>query len=281
MTTKRPEVPAPPQSARPSPARVAKYLVSLIIVLFLAAVAAQAVTIIGPGERGVLLRWGAVTGTVFNEGLSFKLPIAETVDTMDVKTSKIETQASAASKDLQVVTSTIALNVRVRPEQVVWLRQNIGLDYRSKIIDPAIQEAIKAATAQFTAEELITKRPLVREQMKINLQEKLDSLSGGSVAVEEFNVIDFDFSEEFNRAIESKVTAEQLALKAERDLDRIKIEAQQKIEQAKAEAESLRIQSAALRDNPDILQLRWIEKWNGNLPQYLGDSEGIILSLPK
>ncbi|MBI4020988.1 MAG: prohibitin family protein [Candidatus Aenigmarchaeota archaeon] len=259
----------------------ARHIGLVIGVIILLVIAAQAIVIIEPGERGILLQWGRVTGTVFNEGLSFKFPIAETVDVMDVKTLKLETEASAASKDLQIVTSTIALNFRVKPESAIWLRQNIGLDYQFKVIDPAIQESIKAATAQFTAEELITKRPVVREQMKLNLQEKLSTLSGNSIFVEDFNIINFDFSDEFNRAIESKVTAEQLALKAERDLERIKTEAQQKIEQAKAEAESIRIQSEALKENADILQLRWIEKWNGNLPQYLGNSEGIILSLPK
>ena len=139
-----------------------------------------------------------------------------------------------------------------------------------------IQEAIKAATAKFTAEELITKRALVREQMKINLVEKLFALGGNSFIVEEFNVVNFDFSAEFNSAIEAKVTAAQQALKAERDLDRIKIEAQQKIEAAKAEAESIRIQSLALRDNPDILELRAIEKWDGVLPIVTGGAVPFI-----
>lgn len=265
--------PQPPKAGK----SVGIAVLLLIVGIFLIS---QTIVIIGPGERGVVLQWGAVTGEVFDEGLHFKTPVSDSINVIDVKTLKLETQARAASKDLQFVTSTIALNFRVKPENVVWLRQNIGLDYQIKVVDPAIQEAIKAATAEFTAEELITKRPVVREQMKINLQEKLDSLSGKSIQVEEFNILDFDFSDEFNRAIEQKVTAEQLALKAERDLERIKTEAQQKIEQAKAEAESIRIQSEALNENPDILQLRWIEKWNGELPQYLGDSDGIILSIP-
>jgi len=256
-------------------------LFAIIVIVIIFAILSMSVSIVGPGERGVLLRWGAVTGDVFNEGLNFKIPFIDSVDIMDVKTLKLETDASSASKDLQIVTARIALNYRLKPESVVYVRQNIGKDYQYKIVDPAIQEAIKASTAQFTAEELITKRPLVREQMKVTLQDKLDTLTHSSIMVEEFNVINFDFSSEFNRAIESKVTAEQLALKAQRDLERIKIEAQQKIEQAKAEAESLRIQSAALQENPDILRLRWIEKWDGKLPQFLsGDDQSILLSLP-
>lgn len=254
----------------------------LLVVIIALGTLVLSVRIIGAGERGVLLRWGAVTGTILDEGLHFITPIAESVDYMDVKTLKYETEASSASKDLQIVSSTIALNYKVKPDQVTWLRQNIGLDYRAKIIEPAIQEAIKASTAQFTAEELITERPTVRERMKQALQEKIDFLSTYSITIEDFNIINFDFSLEFNKAIEEKVTAEQLALKAQRDLERIKIEAQQKIESAKAEAESIRIQSEALKENADILQLRWIEKWNGNLPTYLGggNGESVLLSLP-
>ncbi len=234
------------------------------------------VVLVGPGERGVVKTWGAVTGNIFDEGLHFKVPVAQGVDKMNVKTQKIETSTSAASKDLQIVTSTIALNFKLKPERTAYIRQNVGLSYQSVIVDPAIQEAIKAATAKFTAEELITKRALVREQMKINLVEKLFALGGNSFIVEEFNVVNFDFSAEFNSAIEAKVTAAQQALKAERDLDRIKIEAQQKIEAAKAEAESIRIQSLALRDNPDILELRAIEKWDGVLPIVTGGAVPFI-----
>ena len=222
------------------------------------------------GERGVQLHFGAVTGVIYDEGLNFKIPFVQKVDKMDIKILKIETGTSAASKDLQIVTTTIALNYRLVPDRVAHIRQTIGMDYQPIIIDPAIQEAIKSATAKFTAEELITKRPIVREEMKIVLQEKLDILSVNSIIVAEFNIVDFSFSAEFDKAIEAKVKAEQDALKAERDLDRIIIEAQQKIVSAKAEAESIRIQSNALRNNPDILELRAIEKWDGVLPKVTG-----------
>lgn len=254
----------------------------LIPILFICVFSiVNAIVIIGPGERGVLLEAGRVTGIVFDEGFHLKFPFIQSVDGIDVKTLKVESEASAASKDLQIVTSLIALNYRVLPESVAWLRQNIGLDYKSKIIDPAIQEAVKSATAQFTAEELITKRSLVREQMKLQLQEKLTSLSSGSIKVEDFNIIDFQFSSEFDTAIELKVTAEQLALKARRDLERIKTEAEQKIATAEAEAEAIIVQAKALANSTSILSLRWIEKWNGQLPIYMGGGEGIIISLPQ
>ncbi len=256
------------------------YTVVFIIAVIVGSILLGAIVIVNAGERGVHKEWGRVTGIVFGEGLHFIIPIANSVDIIDVKTLKIVTQASAASKDLQDVTSTIALNYKVNVNQVANLRQNIGMDYRAKIIDPAIQEAIKASTAKFTAEELITKRAEARQLMEKTLQEKIAGMSENSIIVVAFNIENFEFSRAFSDAIEAKVTAEQLALKAERDLERVKMEAQQKIEQAKAEAESIRIQSEALKENPDILQLRWIEKWNGMLPTYLGGGEGIIFSIP-
>lgn len=253
-----------------------KLITGIIVVIFAVSLLFSAVFTVPAGERGVQLHFSAVTGKIYDEGLNFKIPFIQTVDKMNVKTLKVETSSSAASKDLQVVTTTLAVNYRLLPNKVAEVRQKIGQDYQSVIVDPAIQEAIKAATAKFTAEELITKRPIVRDEMKIILQEKLDSLSSHSLKVEEFNIVDFSFSPEFDAAIEAKVKAEQDALKAERDLDRIKVEAQQKIEAAKAEAESIRIQSNALRNNPSILELRAIEKWDGVLPKVTGGATPFI-----
>lgn len=257
-------------------------LITIIIVVVVGlAVLSNSMVVIGPGERGVLLEMGRVTGVVFGEGLSMKLPFIQSVDIMDVKTQKVQTQASAASSDLQIVTSDIAVNYRVNPESVAMLRRDVGLDYRAKIIDPTIQEAVKAATAKFTAEELITNRPAVRDAMKQNLVDKLSSLSSGGIVVEEFNIVNFDFSTEFNSAIEAKVTAQQLAMKAENDLARIRVEAQQTVASANATAQSIILQAEALKASGQVLQLKWIEKWDGHLPQFLSsDDGGVLLTLP-
>src|SRR6266568_2155833 len=145
--------------------------------------------------------------------------------------------------------------------------QDIGLEYEKRIIDPAVQEIVKAVTAKFTAEELITKRQFVKDEIKTALHERL---TASHISLDELNITDFQFSKGFNEAIESKQTAEQLALKAQRDLERVKIEGQQKIVQAKAEAESQRIQKETI--SPIILQLRAIEKWDGKFPQVIGGS---------
>jgi regulator of protease activity HflC (stomatin/prohibitin superfamily) len=262
-------------------------VVLILGILFIIGIAsiASAMTFINPGQRGVVVRLGKVMDVVFDEGFHWKTPFIERVDKMDVKTQRYDTQADAATLDLQILMSDIALNFRLKPESVANMRKTIGTSdqIRSKIIEPAIQEAIKAITATFTAEEVITKRPVIRDQMKLAMQEKIDQMSDAGILIVEFNVVNFEFGQSFADAIEAKVTAEQRVLEEEHNLNRIIVEAQQKIERAKAEAESIRIQAEALGSNPAVLNLRWIEKWNGVLPITLleggGNGTGILLSV--
>ena len=223
---------------------------------------------IGAGERGILLQFGAVKDKVFDEGLYFKIPFVQNVVKIDVKIQKDEVPASAFSKDLQVVTSKIALNYHLDPDSVNKIWQEIGKNYNSRIIAPSIQEAVKSVTAKFTAEELITKREDVKDQIKANLTERL---LVHDIIVDEFMIIDFFFSLAFNDAIEAKVTAQQLKLKAERDLERIKIEKQQIISAAEGKARAIQIEAQALKANPKVVDLRWIEKWDGKTPTYWGE----------
>ena len=227
---------------------------------------------VGAGERGVVLNFGAVQDAVLDEGLHFRIPIMQRVAIMDVKLQKAVTDATSASADLQDVTSSVALNYHIVPDKANVVYQTIGVQFKERIIDPAIQEVMKAVSARYTAEELITKRAAVSEAMRANLAERL---LPNNIAVDAVSIVAFSFSKIFTEAIESKQTAEQLALKAKRDLDRIKIEAEQKITAAKAEAESLRLQRANI--SRDLIELRKIEanlkaieKWNGILPQVTG-----------
>jgi len=226
---------------------------------------------IGAGERGVLLNFGAVQKDVLGEGLHLVIPVMQKVVKMDVKIQKSETRSEAASKDLQDIKSVIALNYHIIPEKANWVYQNIGVAFKERIIDPSVQEAVKAVTAKYTAVQLIGEREAVSTAIKDSLSEKL---SGYNLYVDGFSVIDFSFSKKFTDAIESKQEAEQFALRAQRDLERIRIEAEQKSAQAKAEAESLRLQKAQI--TPALIELRKIEamreaiaKWNGTVPSVL------------
>lgn len=241
----------------------------------------NATTIVDAGTRGVVKTFGEVTG-VFDEGLHFRAPFVTNVVPVDVKTQRLISESSAASRDLQIVTTQVVLNYRVDPEQVGTLVREIGTDYEAKIIDPAIQESVKAATAQFTAENLITQRPLVSESIRQVLNERL---TPRGIIVEEVSITEFNFSDEFSRAIEAKQVAEQDALRAERELRRAQIEAQQQVaraeaeaqarlEVARAEAEALRLQREVI--SPELLQLRFIERWDGVLPRFMGGDSGLV-----
>lgn len=228
--------------------------------------------IVGPGERGVVLNFGAVQPEVLGEGLHLRVPIMQTVVHMDVKVQKAQTEADAASKDLQDTHSTVALNYHIQPESANRVYQTIGLAFADRVIAPAIQEVLKGVTAKYTAMELITQREKVRNEARDLLRERLAQYH---VVVDDFSIVNFSFSEQFSQAIEAKQTAEQLAFKAQRDLERIRIEAEQKIAQAKAEAEALRLQKQEV--TPQLVALRQIEvqqkaieKWDGRLPNVTG-----------
>lgn len=224
--------------------------------------------IIGAGFRGVVLKFGAVEGKILGEGLQFRIPLMEEVVKIDVRTQKIEQQAMAYSKDIQQVDATIALNYRLNPDAVNRLYQEIGTDYTSRVVDPAIQESVKAAIAKFTAQELVELRPKVKEEIKTQL---LDRLSNRHITVEDFSIVNFDFSDSYEKAVEEKQVAQQLALKAENELKRIQVEAEQRVTQAKAEAEAIRIQAQAItqQGGRDYVQMKAIEKWDGKLPSQM------------
>jgi regulator of protease activity HflC (stomatin/prohibitin superfamily) len=246
--------------------------IKYIFILFAAIIALMWMNpfvIVGAGERGVVLNFGAVQPIVLGEGLHFRIPIMQKIIKVDVRIHKSQTDAESVSKDLQDTKSTIAVNYHILPDKSNQVFQSIGIEYKERIIDPAVQEVVKAITAKYTAVELITQRERIREEIKELLKTRLLAYN---IVVDDFSIVNFKFSQQFEQAIEAKQTAEQLAFKAQRDLERIKIEADQKIASAKAEAESLRLQKENV--TPQLIKLRQIEasikaieKWDGHLPK--------------
>jgi regulator of protease activity HflC (stomatin/prohibitin superfamily) len=220
--------------------------------------------IVSPGHRGVIVNLGAVSDRVLDAGVHFRMPLVQSVIEIDTRVLKEETKAEAASKDLQNISTVIAVNYHLKPDMVNDLYKTIGLNYESVIIDPAIQEVLKGVTAKYTAAELITLREQVSHSIKAALEARLEKYH---IVIDDFSIKDFQFSATFAKAIESKQEAEQLALKAERDLQRIKIEAEQQIATARAEAETLRLKNVSV--SPLMIQLNAIDKWDGKLPQYM------------
>lgn len=240
-------------------------------------VLADSVQVIEPGYRGILLRLGNLQG-IMSPGLNFKLPFVENVKIVDVRTRILEASLDAASKDLQEIKGIVALNYHLDDSKLGDLYGRVGLDVETRVVKPAIQEGVKAVTAKFTAEELITKREIVKQDIVSDLQIRLANYF---VTVDDLSIVNLSFSDEFNKAIEAKQTAAQNALRAENDLRRISIEAQQKIEIAKADAESIRIQGQALKETPGLVQLKMVEKWDGKLPAVMsGEGGGTLINLP-
>lgn len=263
-----------------------------VVIIIIAIAILSFVTFVPAGHRGVLLTWGAVDDYVMQEGLNFRTPISQSVVIMEVRTQKFSSEESSVSSDLQLVTTEITVNYRLDGSRVNKVYQELSLDYEDRVILPAIKEAVKASTAKFDAEELINKRDLVKNEIESALKERVGQFGGalydeeenlierGGIIIQSISITNFEFSEQFDIAIEGKVTAEQEALKALNELEKIKIEAQQQIEMAKARAKSIEIEAQALKENPELVSLRWVEKWNGQLPTFMmGDSQGILLNM--
>ena len=216
-------------------------VVVLVVILILAAsVYATGIARVPAGSRGVLLTWGKVEDRILDEGLTFIIPFAQSVEIMSVQVQKAESTESAATKDLQDVSATVAVNFKVYPDRVNKVYQEIGREYVSQVIKPNIEESLKAATAQYTAEELITKRPQIKSTFDEILAERLDIFNIDVIAV---SLTDFQFSPSFTQAIENKVIAEQAALEAINKLEQIRAEAQQQVIQAEAERNATIVRS--------------------------------------
>lgn len=221
-------------------------------------------TVISAGDRGVVLRLGAIN-RVLEPGIHLKAPLVESVKHLTVQTQKEQVETDAASQDLQTVKATVAVNYNVNADKVADLWRTLGSEYKSRVIDPAIQEAVKAATAKYTAEQLITQRPKVKEDIRQSLS---TILSPKDINVSDVSITNFDFSPSFNQAIEAKVTAEQQALQAKNKLDQVKYEAEQIVTKAKADAEAIQIKAQAItqQGGANYVQLQAVEKWDGKLP---------------
>jgi prohibitin 2 len=241
-----------------------------------------------PGERAFTVTFGQIGDEVYENGFHFKKPFVSSVVKMDVQTQKIEVDASAASKDLQTVATKVAVNWSIQPSAVRDVYKNIGDEdaLAQRLLQPAIQESIKWATAQFSAEELITKRSQVSDLITKNLQ---DNLLKNGINITGINILNFDFSDSFDKAIEAKVQAEQEALTAKNQLSRIEYEGKQKastaeyekqasISKAQGEAESIRIQTEAIEKAgwAAYIELKRIEKWDGVLPTMITNGTPLL-----
>ena len=245
-----------------------KAIAAAVVVIAVVFVLGGTLGTVGAGQRGVLLRFQAPTGEIKEEGLYYKIPFVEQVVLMSTQIQKYTAPATSSSKDLQVVTTEVTLNYQLNAASVTKIYTDLRQDYESRIIQPYIQEAVKSTTANYDAEELITQRPKVKDELQDLIAERVKPLG---IDVVQLSITDFQFSPAFQDAIEAKVRAVQQALEAENSLKRVEFEAEQEITRARAEAEGLRLQKQQI--TAQLLELRQIEvqraaveKWNGVMP---------------
>ncbi|HEX4268914.1 MAG TPA: prohibitin family protein [Steroidobacteraceae bacterium] len=242
-------------------------LVAGVIILIVLLVIGGAFVQIGPGQRGVLMTFGAVHDGVLDPGLHFKLPFVQSVARMDVQVQNSQAAETSASLDLQNVSTTVATNWHILPADAEWVYQHIGneADLVDKIIRPAISNSVKAITAHYNAEDLIVHRDEVRSQIQSQITAELQPYR---VVVDSVNITDFHFSDEFAQAIERKQVAQQRALQAQYELDQARVVAQQRIVEAQAQSQSQKLLQETL--TPEIIQQQAIARWDGHLPAVVG-----------
>src|SRR5215204_3883183 len=274
---------------------IVRIVVPIIIgIIIISVIAVSSVRVVDAGNRGILVQFGNVdTDVSLDEGLHFVVPFRDNVVQIEVRTQKIVESATSASKDLQDVSTQVALNYHVNPDRAQVLYQQLGPDYSNRVIIPAIQESVKQVTARFNAEELITNRETVKNQIEEQIKARLAPYN---VVVDALSITEFAFSPQFTRAVEAKVEAQQRALQAQNELRRIQIEAQQNeaqaigeqkaniaraegikqsnVLQAEGEAQAITIIDQQLRNNPTYLEWLKATKWDGVLPLVTGGGEG-------
>ena len=253
------------------------YLVVGIIALIIL-IAVFPIVIVGAGQRGVIFNnFSGVENRILDEGLHFKIPFVQSVTTVSVRTQKTDIKAEAASKDLQTVNTDIVVNWRLDSSQVNTVYQQIGDQsvVADRIIIPAVNEVVKAATAQKTASEVLGRRAELKTDVDTLLTERLKKFN---IILEDVSIVNVSFSPEFNRAIEQKQVAQQEAERALFRTQEASAEAQSTINRARGEAEANRLKQQSLSN--ELLRLRTIEKWDGKLPQVTGEATPLITINP-
>lgn len=233
------------------------------------AVALTGCTMVGPGERGVRTHFGKVDDELLNPGLHLWIPAVFGATRIDVRLQKHEVETNAASKDMQTVVTKFALNWRIKEDKVAEVYSKLGDEdaVLTNVIDPAISEVLKAATSKKNVEEILSKREELKSEIDRVMKERM--LSKG-IVIEDINITNVTFSHDFAAAIEAKQVAEQRAKQASYEAQKAEQDATAEVNRAKGQAEAQKLLRQTL--SPELLQLRALEKWNGEFPQVMGSS---------
>ncbi|MBQ6285010.1 MAG: prohibitin family protein [Bacilli bacterium] len=238
-----------------------KIIICSVIGLFVLITLFSSFQTIRSGEVGLKVRFGKIVSKGLNEGLNLKIPYIEDIVVVNIKVQKIELTTESSSKDLQTIQTDIAVNYRIESDKAASLYKTVGNNYESTVLDPAIKESIKATIAKYTAAEVITERSEVSAKCMEELQAKVQKYG---IVIDNFNITNLSFSDEYTRAIEEKQVAEQKLSKA-------KLEAEAKLVEAEATKKANDLMRQSLTDN--LIAKQFIEKWDGKLPStYAGEN---------
>lgn len=249
-----------------------KWILALIVLVM---VISASVYVVPAGNVAVITRFGAISRAT-PAGIHLKIPFVEQSVNMSVRTQKDQVEATAMSANLQVVTSQIAVNYHLDGNRAMQVFQDVGTNYAEIIVAPAIQNTFKAVTAKFTAEELITKRDEVRLLSELELTKQLESYN---IVVENFNIVNFDFSAEYQQAIEAKQVVQQQVETSKQKLAQAQIDAQTVIAQAQGQADAQKALNATGALTPEYLSYLFLTRWNGVLPQVMSGGTNSVIDI--
>ena len=259
---------------------VGKIVSSAIVLILALIILGGSIVVVEAGRTGVVLTFGRVSPIVMQEGIHLKVPFAQNVITINNRIVKTEVTTEAFSKDLQTVSSVIAVNYHINKNASAEIYKQVGLGYEDILVMPAINEVLKAVTANYTAQQLVSQRNDVSVLLDENLNAKLNEYG---IVIDDLNIINWDFSQEYISAIEAKQVAEQNLIKTRTEQEQALViantEAQKQIIAAQAEADKITLLAdATASSNETIAQslsdilIRYIllQKWNGELPKVTG-----------
>ena len=267
-----------------------KLILTIFVVILAVIFLGSSFVVIPAGHTGVALTFGKVEDVVLQEGLHFKMPFVHKIVVVDNRIVKLDVNTEAFSKDLQTITTVVAVNYHVGKENSQTLSKNVGMGFEEVLITPAVNEVLKAVTAKYTAVELVSSRAEVSMLLDEGLNEKMNAYG---IFINELNIINWDFSEEYINAVEAKQVAEQNLIKTRTEQEQALViantEAQKRVIAAEAEANEIKVLAQANAESNRIItesiselliKYQTVSKWDGKLPTVMSGSDNMLIDIP-
>ena len=267
-----------------------KLILTIFVVILAVIFLGSSFVVIPAGHTGVALTFGKVEDVVLQEGLHFKVPFVQKIGVVDNRIVKLDVNTEAFSKDLQTITTVVAVNYHVGKENSQTLYKNVGMGFEEVLITPAVNEGLKAACAKYNAVELVSSRAEGSMLLDEGLNEKLN---GYGIFINELNIINWDFSEEYINAVEAKQVAEQNLIKTRTEQEQALViantEAQKRVIAAEAEANEIKVLAEANAESNRILtesitdlliRYQTVAKWDGKLPTVMSGAGNMLIDIP-